>query len=121
MNMLKKTLLFSIIILSASVLLPQAQTFVKKKRGGPSVTECCDMGVDLLSLSADLVQELGILQQKLVTISREMIDNNKKCYLVSADKEQLKDYFERTTQCKRELLAVHKELRSFNNYLETKG
>jgi len=113
----KKIVLVSALICSAALI--SAQSFVKKKRGGPSVTECCDAGVDVLALSADLVKELEMLQQQLVSISREMIDNNKKCYLAIADKDQLQNYFEKAQQCKEQLLVTTKEVRSFNSYLES--
>src|SRR5476649_2824269 len=119
MNYIKISILFSMAALITLVLLPEPQTFIKKKRGGPSVTECCDKGVDVLSLSADIVQDLGILQQQLIKISREMIDNNKNCYLAAADKEQLKVYYDRTQQCKNILDSLRVQVRSYTDYIKS--
>lgn len=117
MNNLKKSMAV-VLLLGVCSLSPESQTFVKKKRGGPSVTECCDAGVDVLASSADLVAEIGKLQQQLIVISKEMIDNNKKCYLASANKEQLKNYYDKTQACKDMLDAMHSQVNSYTEYIK---
>lgn len=117
MQYIKKIISWGLVFGIATALISVPQSFTKKKKSGPCVTECCDQGVDVLSYSADIVQTIGILQQQLVKISRQMIENDKKCYLISANKQELQNYFDRTQQCKEQLISLHKELRSYTDYL----
>lgn len=118
MYTLKKTIIFSALLFIVS-LSDSPQTFVKKKKGGPSVTECCDLGVDVLAQSADIFADMGKLQQRLIKISRDIIDNDKKCYLASASKEQLKIYYDKTEQCKDMLEQLHLQIVSYTEYIKT--
>ena len=92
--------------------------FVKKKVSAPSVTECCDAGVDLLAVAADLVADIGILQQQLIAISRDVLDNNKKCGLASAKKESLIAYYDKTQACKDQLELVRAQVQSYTNHIK---
>lgn len=118
MKYIKKIMVCGFVLFIAGSLLSDSQSFVKKKKSGPSVTECCDLGVDMLAISADIIADIGVLQQQLITISRQMIDNNKKCYLVSANKEQLKVYYDKTEQCKNQLEVLHLQVQSYTEYIK---
>lgn len=118
MHTLKKTILFSALVCMAS-LSDSPQEFVKKKKGGPSVTECCDLGVDVLAQSADIIANIGQLQQTLIKLSRDVIDNDKKCYLAVANKEQLNTYYDKTEQCKNVLEQVRAQVVSYTQYIKT--
>ena len=67
----------------------------------------------------DYAIDMGALQQQLIKISREMIDNNKKCYLAAANKEQLKTYYDKTEQCKDMLEQVRIQINSYAHYIKT--
>ena len=83
------------------------------------MTECCDLGVDLLSVSARCIEQQGALQQQLIEDSKKVIDGDKTCFLTNADKAQLKEYFDKTQQCKQALEQAQTALDSYIHYLDS--
>jgi peptidoglycan hydrolase CwlO-like protein len=119
MKINKRIIVLSVVLGSVLTISDAPQSFVKKKKNAPSITQCGDLGVDLLQQSAQIVADLGILQQRLIKISRDIIDNDKKCYLASATKEQLQKYYDETERCKHALEHAHSQIDAYATYIET--
>lgn len=115
MNKILKYCTIMALLGSAWIVAPES--FVKKKKNNPTLTECCDVGADLLSVSARCIEQQGALQQQLITLSRDVMDDNKKSFLTNADKAHLKEYFDKTNACKQALEQAQEALDSYSEYL----